>query len=151
MRPVFTVTSPPRNRPIRTPSPKPPPRFAATSGSSLIRRPMNLPANLTARTRSRRSTKVKPLEFGVPGANGAKSTLNEWDNMAAYLKNGKGDTGNLHKPALRARQLRRCAHLTLEEAGRKMGVGRERARHLYRIYGIKRKKLTRKTNGNPRS
>ncbi len=62
--------------------------------------------------------------------------------MATYLKNGKGDAGNLYKPVLRARQLRQYAHLTLEEAGRKMGVGRERVRHLYRIYGIKRKKRT---------
>ena len=66
--------------------------------------------------------------------------------MAAYLKNGKGDPGNLRKPAFRTRQLRRYAHLTLEEAGRKMGVGRERTRYLYRIYGIKRKKRTKKTS-----
>src|SRR5260370_39589330 len=69
--------------------------------------------------------------------------------MAAYLKNGKGNTGSLHNPADRARQLRRYAHLTLEEAGRKMGVGRERARHLYHIYGINRERRTKKTNLRP--
>ena len=67
--------------------------------------------------------------------------------MATYLKNGKGDPGHLRKPALRTRQLRRYAHLTLAAAGRKMGVGRERTRYLYRIYGIKRKKAPRRPAG----
>jgi len=66
--------------------------------------------------------------------------------MAANPK--KGRFGNLQKPKLRIRQLRRYRHLTLLEAGRKMGFGRERARHLYVLYGVKRKNhgKTRKQN-----
>ncbi len=56
--------------------------------------------------------------------------------MAANV--GKGDYGRLHDPKIRATLLKRYAHLTLEEAGKKLGVRKERARQLYRMYEVRR-------------
>ena len=36
------------------------------------------------------------------------------------------------------KQLRAASHLTLEEAGRVLGVGKDRARQLYFLYGVTR-------------
>jgi hypothetical protein len=58
--------------------------------------------------------------------------------MAANPK--KGRYGNLMTPKKREAQLRKFAHLPLAEAGRRMGVKVERARQLYRLYGVPRKK-----------
>lgn len=43
------------------------------------------------------------------------------------------------------RQLRRWAHLTLEQAAEKLGVKQERARQLYFIYNIPRQRHVRGT------
>lgn len=56
--------------------------------------------------------------------------------MAANPK--KGRHGGLHTPQKRLAQLQRYAHLSLGDAGKLMGIGVERARQLYRLYGIER-------------
>lgn len=57
----------------------------------------------------------------------------------------KGRYGSLRAPKKREAQLRKFAHLTLAEAGRHMGVKLERARQLYRLYGVPRKKQKKTT------
>lgn len=63
--------------------------------------------------------------------------------MAASVRKGK--FGNLYRPRARMRQLRRWAHLTLEQAAEKLGVKQERARQLYFIYNIPRQRHVRGT------
>jgi hypothetical protein len=59
--------------------------------------------------------------------------------MAANPK--KGNYGKLANPSDRERDLRRLAqHYTLEEAGLHLGLGKERMRQLYFIYGIRRER-----------
>lgn len=56
--------------------------------------------------------------------------------MAANPK--KGTYGALKAPRTRLALLRRYASLSLTEAGLLLGVGQERARQLYRLYGVPR-------------
>jgi len=58
--------------------------------------------------------------------------------MAANPKRGR--FGHLYRPQLRMKQLRAASNLTLEEAGRALGVGKERARQLFSLYGVTRTK-----------
>lgn len=58
--------------------------------------------------------------------------------MAASV--AKGNFGHLHRPKTRLRQLKRLAHLTLEEAARALKLGKERVRQLYFIYKVPRQK-----------
>lgn len=57
--------------------------------------------------------------------------------MAANPK--KGNYGKLVRPKQRAAQLRKYAYLSLRAAGAHLGLGPERMRQLYRLYGIRRK------------
>jgi hypothetical protein len=57
-------------------------------------------------------------------------------DMTADDKNGK--CGRLKNPAPRRRVLVASRQLTLAAAGRRLGVSGERARQLFRIYGVTR-------------
>jgi Sigma-70, region 4 len=52
----------------------------------------------------------------------------------------QGQYGQLHEPQKRQKLLRRYAHLTLSQAAEKLGVKKERARQLYRLYSVPRTK-----------